>query len=250
MKETILADLNQESSGENSADLAILEEMMKAGLSGGRGKAKTHPRMKPFIFTTRNGMEVIDLHQTLQFLNNALEFIKEKLTDKKNLLLVGTTPASKAAVEEFAKKHGCAYVTERWLGGILTNYKTLSKRISHFKKLKEGRSSGKFEKYTKKERLDIDREIEKLHTKFSGVENMEKLPEIVFVIDASHHMTAVKEAKILKIPVVAMISTDINPEIIDYPIPSNDRSKSAIEWVLGKLEEVIGKIKEKKIESK
>lgn len=229
----------------SSADLQELEEMMKAGLSFGHKKSKTHPRMKPYIFATRNGIEIIDLVQTLQLLEKAMEFLKSKLAEKGIILLVGTTPAAKDIVEKFAGKTGFPYVTERWLGGTLTNFKTLSKRISYFKKLKADRGSGKFDKYTKKERLDIDREIEKLTIKFSGVENMEKLPDVLFVVGVSHHLTAVREAKRMKIPVIAMVNTDINPEIVDYPIPANERSRLSIEWILSKLEEAVNQAKNK-----
>ncbi|MDD5547333.1 MAG: 30S ribosomal protein S2 [Candidatus Pacebacteria bacterium] len=235
MEEIALTDVIVEKEA-SPAELMALEEMMKAGLFWGRRKAKTHPRMKSFVFATRNGIEIIDLHQTKQLFEESLDFIKSKIADGGSVLLVGTTPAAKAVTEEFAKKLNWPYVAERWLGGILTNFKTLSKRISYFKKLKTDKAAGRFEKLTKKERLNIDREIEELTIKFSGVENMEKLPAVVFVIGATEHLTAVKEAKIMKIPVVAMVNTDFNPEIVDYAIPSNDRSKPAIEWVLSKLE--------------
>lgn len=243
MEEAILEELKIESAAEAPANLPMLEEMAKVGLFLGHQKSKTHPRMKPYIFGTRNGMEVIDLGQTWQALEKAMEFLKSKLSAGGTILFVGTTPSSKTAVEEFAKKHNFPYVTERWLGGTLTNFKTLAKRISYFKKLRADRAAGKFDKYTKKERLDIDREIKKLSLKFSGTENMENLPSALFVVDVPSHIIAVREAKIVKVPVAALVNTDSNPELVDYPIPANDRSRAGVEWVLSKLETAVEEAK-------
>ncbi len=215
--------------------LPVLEEMMKVGLFLGHKKSKTHPRMKSYIYATRNGIEIIDISRTLESLEKALEFIKSKVSKGGSVIMVGTTPVAKQAVKEQAEKMGFPYVVERWLGGTLTNFKTLSKRIAYFKKLKADRAGGKLEKYTKKERLDIDREIAKLDLNFSGTENMESLPQVMFVVDATHNMIAIKEAKKMRIPVVAIMNTDLNPEIIEYPIPCNDRTKEGIKWVLDKL---------------
>lgn len=246
MDELQLEELKQDSNNTEakaSANLPVLEEMSKVGLFMGHKKSKTHPRMRPYIFTTRNGTEIIDLAQTLQALEAALDFVKSKLANNGIILLVGTTPAAKATVEEYAKKLNFPYVTERWLGGTLTNFKTLAKRISYFKKLKADRGSGKFDKYTKKERLDIDREIAKLTLKFSGVENMENLPDIMFVVDITSNLIAVREAKRVRVPIVAVVNTDANPDMIEYLIPANDRSKAGIEWILAKLEAAVQEAK-------
>ncbi len=228
---------------EQPVDLPIIEEMAKVGLFLGHKKSKTHPRMKPFIFSVRNGMAIFDLSKTLEGLNKALAFVSAQVAAKGTVLVVGTTPASKAAAEAFAKKFNFPFVTERWLGGTLTNFKVLSKRIAYFKKLKADRASGKLEKYTKKERLDIDREIEKLTSKFSGIENMDAMPNALLVIDINSHIIAVKEAKKINIPVVAIVNTDADPMLAEYPIPCSDRSKGSIEWVLTKLEEAINSAK-------
>lgn len=249
MEETILEELKTEKTNEVPANLPVLEEMAKAGLFLGHQKSKTHPRMKQFIFTTRNGMEVIDLSQTWQALETALEFLKVKIAAGGTILFAGTTPAAKAAVEDFTKKVNSPYVIERWLGGTLTNFKTMAKRVAHFKKLKIDRASGKFDKYTKKERLNIDREIAKLALHFSGVENMENLPSVVFVVDAQSHLIAVREARRMRIPVIAMINTASDPDLIDYPIPANDRSKAGIEWVLAKVEAAMEEANSKKSEA-
>lgn len=227
----------------DTTKLPILEEMMKAGLCFGHRKSKTHPRMKPYIHMTRNAMEIIDIVMTLESLDKALEFIKSKIIKGGSIMMVGTTPVAKQAVKEYAEKMNFPYVVERWLGGTLTNFKTLSKRVAYFKKLKDDKASGKLEKYTKKERLDIDREIAKLHTNFSGTENMEVLPQAMFVVDAAHNMIAVKEGKKMGIPVIAMMNTDLNPEIVEFPIPCNDRTKEGIVWMLERLSVAVAEAK-------
>lgn len=226
------------------ANLPVLEEMMKAGLFIGRKGSKLHPKMKPLIFGMRNGVSIIDLEETLKYLEKAMDFIKSKAGEKNSILLVGTTPSTQNLVENLAKKLSLPYVIERWLGGTLTNFKTLSKRVSHFKKLKSDKETGRLEKYTKKERLDIDRQIIKMTKMFGGVEEMAVLPKVLFVVDVNANMTAVNEAKILKIPVVGIMNTDTNIELIDYPIPANDRSKSSVEWILGRLEQAVNEGKE------
>ena len=163
-----------------------------------------------------------------------------------SILVTGTTPSAKKSVEEMAKRLGLPYVTERWLGGTLTNFKTLAKRIAYFKKLKSDKESGRLDKYTKKERLGFDREINKLSTMFSGVEKMESLPEVLFVVDANENLTAVREARKLKIPIVAIANTDTNPDIVDYLIPANDRSKSSIDWILARFEKAVLEAREAK----
>lgn len=243
-EEAILDEIKTDKTSEElPANLPVVEEMSKAGLFLGHQKSKTHPRMRPFIFTTRNGLEIIDLSQTLQAVEQAMDFIKSKIAAGGSILLVGTTPAAKAATEEVAKKLNFPYVTERWLGGTLTNFKTLSKRIGYFKKLRADRQAGKFEKYTKKERLDIDREIAKLTLKFSGTENMEVLPQLVFVVDVSANLIAIREAKRTNIPVVAVVNTDADPALVDYPIPANDRSRAGLEWIFSKMETAVNEAK-------
>lgn len=217
-------------------NLPLLEEMMKASLFKGKKTSKTHPKMKPYLFGPRNGVEVIDLEETLKFFNQALDFLKEKLAKKGAVLFVGTTPAVKDAVRASAEKLSVPYVTERWLGGTLTNFKTLSKRIAFFKKLKNDKETGRLDKYTKKERVDFDRQIQKMTTMFSGTEQMEVLPEALVVFDVGANLTAIREAKRLKIPVVGILNTDTDPSLVNYPVPANDKSRLSAEWFLGRIE--------------
>ncbi len=214
---------------------ATIEEMAKAGILYGRKKSKTHPRMKSNIHATRSGMEVFDLVKTLAFLNKAGEFLKETAKRGGGILVVGTMPASQSVVEEFAKKHNLLFVVKRWLGGTLTNFKTINQRIQYYLNLKTDKASGKLEKYTKKEQSDFDKEIVRLSGFFSGLESMPVLPQALIIIDTKEHEIALREAQRLNIPVVGIINTDSNPEEVAYPIPANSNAKTSVSWILNQL---------------
>lgn len=229
-------------------DPMLLEEMVKAGILYGRKKSKTHPRMKDYIFANRNGMEIIDLPKTSDALEKAGEFLKEISKKDSLVLIVGTKPATQEVAESFAKKFSFPYIAKRWLGGMLTNFKTLAKRIQHYTNLKADRATGKLEKYTKKEQVMFAKEIQRMDQFFIGLERLSRLPDALLVINANEHMTAVREARRLKIPIVAIIGTDTDPELVNYPIPANDNSKTSIAWILNRLESKIEEgIKEKPV---
>lgn len=217
-------------------DPMLLDEMVKAGVLYGRKKAKTHPHMRPFIFGTRNGIEILDLPKTSEALDKAGEFLKEIAKKDGLIMVVGTKPAAQDLSEEFAKKFSFPYVTKRWLGGTLTNFKTLSKRIQYYMNLKADKATGKLEKYTKKEQVEFGKIIGKMDQFFIGLERLSRLPDALFVVNANDHITAVREAHRMKIPVVAIMSSDTDPELAEYPIPANDNSKMSIAWMIGKLE--------------
>ncbi len=219
----------------SSADLAVFEEMAKAGILYGRKKSKTNPRMAKYIFATRNGFEIFDLTKTLEAIEKTIEFLKGIKDKKGSVLLVGTQPAIRGLIEEWTHKMDYPFVIERWLGGTLTNFQTISKRIKYYIKLKQDRASGKLEKYTKKERLGFDREIERLNELMGGLEKMEKLPDAVLIVDGVAHHTAVREAKKIKIPIVGIFNSDNNPDEADYLIPANTSSKSSVSWIFNKL---------------
>lgn len=247
LKEDLMVEENlvSEKTEISTANMPVLEEMMKAGLFIGRRSSKTHPKVRPMIFGARNGVSMIDLEATLSLTEKAMDFIKQKVAaGKGKLLLVGTTPASKKSVVETADRLSVPYVTERWLGGTLTNFKTLSKRISYFKKLKNDKATGRLDKYTKKERVDFDRKISKMTRMFSGLEKLEEMPDVVFVVDVNSHIIAVREAKLLKIPVVGVLNTDADPDLVTYPILANDRSKSSADWLLARLEKAVAEGKQ------
>lgn len=221
-------------------DAELIKEMMKAGLMYGHKSSKTHPKFKPYVCAVRNGIEIIDLSQTTPALEAAVAFLRTKIKNKESggvVLAVATQPAAKGIIEEFAKKFNFARIGERWIGGLLTNFKTVSGRIEYFKKVQSDLEKGNFEKYTKKERLLINRNIERMRKMFGGLENMTRLPEAIFMIDSSikGHMTAIKEAKKMKIPIVAVIDSDDNPDLVDYPIPANDHARTSIEWIVDKI---------------
>ncbi|MBI4993825.1 30S ribosomal protein S2 [Candidatus Wolfebacteria bacterium] len=223
-------------------DMAAIKELMNAGAIFGHKKTKTNPKFKNFIFTSRNGIEIIDLIKTLPLLEKAAEFLKNQVKGEKMVVLVATQPAAWETMENLAKKFNLPYVKRRWIGGLLTNFKSLSGRLEHFKKTKAGMEKGEFEKYTKKERSMINKEIAKMEDLFGGLENLTRPADALFVIDSSikGHMTAIREAKIMKIPVVAIIDSDDNPEIINYPIPANDHAKTSINLIVNKIEKHIG----------
>ncbi|MEK9186154.1 MAG: 30S ribosomal protein S2, partial [Patescibacteria group bacterium] len=186
-------------------------------------------------FANRSGFELLDLSKTLEGISSAREFIKGIQEKKGFILLIGTQPAARKLVEEFAKKQSYPFVIERWLGGTLTNFQTISKRIQYLIKLKADRATGKLEKYTKKERIGFDREIARLEELMGGLEVMLKLPDAVLIVDAAVHDTAVREARKMKIPIIALLNTDNNPDVIQYPIPGNTASQSSLNWILSKL---------------
>ena len=220
-------------------DQTVLEEMAKAGILYGRRKSKTHPHMRSWIYTTRNGIEILDLPKTMEAVERAGEFLKGVAKKDGIIMTVGTKPSAQGLAESFAAKFTFPFVVKRWLGGTLTNFKTISKRNQYYMNLKSDKATGKLEKYTKKERVALDKQIEKMNGFFLGLERLTRVPDALVVINAKDHIIAVREAKIMKIPVVAILSTDTDPEIVNYPIPANDNSTTSIAWILSRLESKI-----------
>lgn len=224
---------------ERTADAALMEEMAKAGVLFGRKRTRTNPRMKKYIFTNRNGMEIFDLTQTIDMIERTKEFIKEVVKTGRPILLVGTEPASIEAVRMLGEKFSFPFVAERWLGGTLTNFDSLSKRLAFYMGLKADKETGKLDKYTKKERVVIEKQIERLTRLFGGLERLSQLPGAVIVFGADAHEIAVAEANRMKIPLIAVANTSANPDVINYIIPANDNSRSSITWIAGKVAEAI-----------
>lgn len=223
--------------GEKEIDAEIIKEMIKVGVVYGHKKTKTNPKFKKYIFTTRSGMEIIDLIKTLPMIDVAAEFLKNQIKLGKMVLLVGLQPASQSALEIMAEKFNLPRVKNRWIGGLLTNFKEISGRIEHFKKIQAGIEKGEFDKYTKKERVMINKDIFRMKRMFGGLENLTRPAETLFIIDTSlkGHMTAVREARRMNIPIVAIIDSDDNPDFINYPIPANDHAKASIDWVINRI---------------
>lgn len=195
--------------------------------------------MRKYILTNRNEIEIIDLEKTAECLEKALSFIKEKIRGGGQILFVGTEPEAEEAILALAERFKVSYVTNRWAGGTLTNFKIISKRIEYFKKLVSDMAKGALDKYTKKERLGIEREINRLRNLFGGLENFEKLPDAVLIINAHVHNSAVREARRLNIPVIALTNVDTDPTKIDYLVPGNDKSKKSVQFFLNKVGEAI-----------
>lgn len=216
-----------------------IEEMVKAGVHMGHSKGKTHPAMQPYIFGVRNTVATIDLIKTKDKLAEALSFIKSVVAKNGLILLVGTRPAARKAILEVAQNLKMPYFVDRWIGGTLTNFKEISGRVEYMEKLEHEKRSGEWEKYTKKEQLEKDWELEKLKKNFDGIRSMKRLPQAVFIIDIIEGETAVHEARLMKIPSVALCDTNTNAESVDYPIPSNDDAVSAVRYMVGRIAEAI-----------
>ncbi len=205
-----------------------LNELLEAGVHFGHQTRRWNPKMKGFIFTERNGIHIIDLRKTLDRLNRAQQAIREVVLKGERVLFVCTKRQLRNVIEQEAERSGSFYVTERWLGGMLTNFQTIRNQIRRLKELERGQEENAFEFYTKKERLLLDRERMKLEKYFSGVKDMTRVPGAVFVVDARREAIAVKEAHRLGIPVIAIADTNADPDLIDYPIPGNDDAMRAV----------------------
>lgn len=220
-----------------------LKELVEAGVFYGRKKSRTNPRMKPFILSTRNEIEIIDLEKTKQNLEKAIEFLKEKVRTGGLVLFVGTQPAAED-VYSVATELGMPVVNTRWLGGTLTNFRVISKRIEYYLKLKADWTNNAFvDKYTKKERVGIERELRRLEELFNGLSTLKTLPAATVIIDPHIHAAAVQEAKILNIPIVAFTNTDGDPDKVNHLVPGNTKAKVSINWFLGQLKDGLKGVK-------
>lgn len=226
-----------------------IEEMEKASVQFGHRVSKLHPRMKPYLSGVKNGVHTIALEKTSEKLAEALKFIYSLVSEGKNVLLVGTKVPIKEMVKQSAESVNLPYVNERWLGGAFTNFDTILKRVNHFKDLQKQKEQGALDKYTKKERMIIEKEIQSLKTKFNGVRDLVKLPEAVFVSDMRKDELAAKEARKKGIKVIAICDTNTDPNTIDYPIPANDDAISSVKYILDRFVEVVSEAK-KEFESK
>jgi len=231
------------SEDENKIQEAVMAEMAQAGLHLGRQKAKGHPKMKSYVYAVQNGFQIIDLAKTAECLEAALKFLADSARDGGAVLFVGTAPSARTIIEEAAKTVGMPYVSRRWIGGTLTNFKVVSGRLNHYKDLIKKREAGELQKYTKKEQLEFDKEIAKLEEKFGGIVNLDKVPAAVFVVNTKMDEIAVREARRTNVPVVALVNTDTDPTPVDWPIPANNNAVSAVKYVMDKIVETIKKAK-------
>jgi small subunit ribosomal protein S2 len=206
-----------------------MRDMLQAGVHFGHQTRYWNPKMKPFIFGARNKVHIINLENTVPMFNEALDFIKTVSARKGKVLFVGTKRAASEAIKEAAIASDQFYVNHRWLGGMLTNWKTVRQSIKRLKDLEAQSDDGTFEKLTKKEALMRTREMEKLEKSLGGIKNMGGLPDVIFIIDADNEHIAIAEANNLGIPVVAVVDTNSNPDNIDYVVPGNDDAIRAIQ---------------------
>ena len=216
-----------------------IEEMLKAGMHFGHRTSKWHPKMEPFIFGSRKGIHIIDLRKTQMMLAAAMEYLKKQTQEGKSILFVGTKMQVKNTIKKTAIETGMPYVSERWLGGFLTNFAVIRNLVRKFKDLVEQRNSGKLEKYTKKERLDFDRQITKLETSVGGLVSLTKTPDVIFIWDIKKEKTVFTEAMKKKIPVVAVCDTNVNPAGVKYIIPANDDATRGVKLVMGLVKQAI-----------
>ena len=216
-----------------------MKALLESGVHFGHRTHKWNPRMKPYIFTERNGIHIINLQQTVKSIEEAYEVIRETVARGGTVLFVGTKRQAQETVQEEAIRCGMPHITARWLGGMLTNWRTIRERINELDRLERMRDRGDFERITKKEGLILSREIEKLDTRLGGIRNMVKLPDLLFIIDVRREETAIHEANLLNIPIVAMVDTNCDPSDVDYVIPSNDDAIRAIKLVVGKIAEAV-----------
>jgi len=216
-----------------------MKALLESGVHFGHRTNKWDPRMKPYIFTERNGIHIIDLQQTAKALSNAYGIIRDAAATGGTVLFVGTKRQAQETVRDEAVRCGMPYVTERWLGGMLTNWNTMHQRIEEMERLEHLRDSGEINRLTKKEGLLIQREITRLNTRLEGVRSMKRLPDLIFVVDVGREDAAVHEANILKIPVIALVDTNCNPQSVDYVIPSNDDAIRAIKLLVAKVADAV-----------
>ena len=222
-----------------------LMEMLKAGVHFGHKTSLWNPKMAPFIFTQRNSIHIFDLEKTKQKLETALNFAKDLASKGGIILFVGTKRQAKDEVRKAAEAAGMPYVTTRWLGGTFTNFKTIQRTIKKMEKFERLIADGEISKYTKKEQLMIKREIEKMKTFFSGIQEMKRLPDAIFVLDVKYDKIPVKEANQTKVKVIGLVDTNSDPTGVDYLIPSNDDAIKVISFMANIFAEAINEGKTK-----
>jgi small subunit ribosomal protein S2 len=212
-----------------------MKALLETGVHFGHRTRRWNPKMKPYIFTERNGIHIIDLQQTIGMIEDAYNLIRDTVADGGAVLFVGTKRQAQDTIATEAARAKQPYVNERWLGGTLTNWQTIRQRIQYLQALEDRRDAGEFEFLKKRERLRVEREIAKLNLRLGGIREMNDLPDMLFIVDVNHEETAVREANTLGIPVIALVDTNCDPDQIDYLIPSNDDAIRAIKLITGKM---------------
>jgi len=209
-----------------------MKDLLEAGVHFGHRTRRWNPKMRPYIFTERSGIHIIDLQQTLQNLNEYAAMVRDVVAKGGTVLFVGTKRQAQATVRQEADRCRMPYINQRWLGGTLTNWVTIKQRIDYLLQMERRVDAGEFRTLSKKEQLDIEREIEKLNKRIGGLKTLRRLPELIFIVDINTEDLAVMEANKLKIPIIAMVDTNSNPDLVDYVIPSNDDAIRAVKLIV------------------
>ncbi len=212
-----------------------MKALLETGVHFGHRTRRWNPKMKPYIFTERNGIHILDLQQTIVLIEEAYNLIRDTVAGGHDVWFIGTKRQAQDTIAYEAARANQPFVNQRWLGGTLTNWQTIRQRIDYLKRLEARRDAGEFDLLKKKERLGVENEIARLNERLGGIRNARGLPGVLFVIDVNHEETAVKEANTLKIPVIALVDTNCDPDPIDYIIPSNDDAIRAIKLICGKM---------------
>ena len=221
------------------ASIISMKALLESGVHFGHRTNKWNPLMRPYIFTERNGIHIIDLQQTVKLLTTAYNLVRDTASKGGTVLFVGTKRQAQETISEEAIRCGMPYVTERWLGGMITNWSTMYNRIQELERLEKLRDTGEIHRLTKKEGLLIEREIVRLQSRLSGVRKMKTIPDLVFIVDVVREHTAVHEANVLGIPVLALVDTNCDPRGVDYVVPSNDDAIRAIKLLVGKIADAV-----------
>ncbi|MEG1416007.1 MAG: 30S ribosomal protein S2 [Clostridium sp.] len=216
-----------------------MKQLLEAGVHFGHQTRRWNPKMGEYIFTERNGIYIIDLQKTVKKMEEAYDFVKDSSVDGCEVLFVGTKKQAQDSVKEEAVRCGMHFVSERWLGGMLTNFKTIRNRIKRLTDLEKMQEDGTFDLLPKKEVIKLKLEMEKLEKNLGGIKNMTRTPDVLFVVDPRKEKNAVSEAKILGIPVVGIVDTNCDPEEVDYVIPGNDDAIRAVKLIAGKIADAI-----------
>ncbi len=216
-----------------------MKQLLESGVHFGHQTRRWNPKMESYIFTERNGIYIIDLQQTVKLMDKAYNFVREEASKGKTVLFVGTKRQAQETIRSEADRCGMPYVNQRWLGGMLTNYQTISKRIDRLNEIEEMEEEGLFEVLPNKEVIELEREHEKLQRNLGGIRYMDGLPDIVFITDARKESIAVSEARKLDIPIVSIVDSNCDPDLIDYVIPGNDDAIRAVKLITSKIADAV-----------
>jgi small subunit ribosomal protein S2 len=225
--------------GENHMPVVSLAQLLESGVHFGHQTRRWNPKMKPYIFTARNGVHIIDLVQTAELMDNAYNFIRSQSEQGRKFLFVGTKRQAAGIIAQEASRCGAFYINQRWLGGMLTNWTTIKTRVERLKDLERRESSGALDLLPKKEASMLRREMEKLQKYLGGIKNMRKTPDVVILVDQRREYNAVAECQKLGIPIVALLDTNCDPDTVDVPIPANDDAIRSIKLIVGRLADAI-----------